>query len=66
MKKVNRGLSLCDCEMHKFTKREQKRNYFFVRRKPQNIGAFSFLCGSLQNAYLSCKSGAFVCDSADG
>ena len=25
------------------TTREQKRTYFFARRKPRNIGAFSFL-----------------------
>lgn len=57
---------LCVYEDNQSTIREQKRTCFFVRRKPRNIGAFSFLCGSLQNAYLSCKSGAFVCDSADG
>lgn len=40
---------LCVYEDNQSTTREQKRTYFFVRRKPRNIGAFSFFLFSIKN-----------------
>lgn len=40
---------LCVYEDNQSTKREQKRTCFFARRKPRNIGAFSFFLFSIKN-----------------